>query len=336
MSISVYILRRLLLLIPVLFGLTMVTFALSRIIPADPARAWAGDYASKEAVENLRKAYHLDKPLPTQYAIYVRDLVQGNWGISPMTQRPTLDDVKKYFPATIELSLFSLTLVIVVSIPLGVISAIRRNSLADHIARILAVSGAAFPTFWFGLLLQLAFYYHLGLLPGEGRLSGPEPSSITGFVLLDSILTLRPKVFVDGLRHIILPGFSLAYFSLALVARVTRSSMLAVLGQDYLRTARAKGLRERAVLLRHALKNALIPVVTVVGLQLGTLLSGAPVIETVFGWPGIGRYAVLSAIASLDFPAIMAVTLVSGLTFLLVNLGVDILYAALDPRIRLT
>ncbi len=328
-----YIIRRLIMLIPVVIGVTLITFTISYVIPANPARAWAGPKAPPETVEKIKERYHLNDPLYLQYYYYISGVIRGDWGYSHSEHRPVSDAIAGYFPATFELTLWAMIIAIPTGIYLGVISAVKRNKLADHISRVFALSGVSMPIFWLGLLLIILFYSILGVLPASGR--GIAPShTYTGLYLLDSILSGDFYAFVDDAIHLILPAITLSYATLAVITRMTRSSMLEVLRLDYIKTARAKGLPDKIVIYRHALRNALIPTLTVSGLAFAGLLGGAVLTETIFAWPGIGRYA-YHAIATLDFPAIMGVTLLMAIIFVIANLIVDIMYAYLDPRIKL-
>ncbi len=327
-----YVLRRLVLITPVALGLVTMTFLISHVIPADPARVWAGPQARPEQVELIRKRYHLDEPLWIQYYYYIHDLARGDLGFSPYTHRPVVQDILTYFPVTLELTLLSTALTIALGVPLGVISALKRDSWIDHATRILALLGTSTPVFWLGLLMQLVFFYYLGWLPATGRIDVPY-TRITGMVLLDTLITGNLVGFADAVKHLIMPSMCLCFVYVGLIARLTRSSMLDVLSADYIRTARSKGLPEQLVVLKHALRNALLPVVTVIGIQFGWLLCGAAITETVFAITGMGRYAA-NAIVNLDFPSLMGFTLISGISIMVVNLAVDILYAFLDPRIR--
>ncbi len=340
MNLREYIIRRLLLAIPTILGVTFIVFFISHVVPADPALVWAGGARARpEQVEHIRELYHLNEPLWKQYLIFLNDLIHGDLGVSPVTGRPVITDLKTYFPATLELTIFAITLAIIIGVPLGVLSAVKKDSAIDHFTRIFALSGYSIPIFWLGLLLQLFFYYHLGLVPDPGGrintqiYTSGEFKTYTNMYLLDSLIQGRFDVFCDALMHMILPGFTLAYATAAIIARMTRSSMLEVIRQDYIDFARARGLPERIVIYKHALRNAMIPTVTVVGLSFGGLLAGAVLTETVFYWPGIGRYMV-GTINTLDFPALMGGTILIAVVFVLVNLMVDILYAIIDPRIR--
>jgi peptide/nickel transport system permease protein len=335
-------LRRLILLIPVLVGITLVTFTLARVVPKNVAYVWAGAQgfrATPEAAAQLTRQYHLDAPLPVQYFHYMADLLRGDLGTSPVTTRPVINEVKQFLPHTVELAVAALALSLLLGIPIGVMSAVRRNSLVDHVSRLTALLGVSMPVFWLGLLLQLVFYAWLGLVPDPGgrlsnRIRYTSPvQSVTGFLMVDTVITGNWVAFHDALVHLILPAITLALPQVAMISRMTRSSMLEVLGQDYIRTSRAKGLSERVVNYRHALRNALIPVTTVVGLSLAWLLTGSVVTEVVFYWPGLGRYGV-EAILAFDFPGVMAFTIIAACVFVFANLATDVLYMRLDPRLR--
>ena len=326
--------KRLLGLLLVVFGVSLITFTISHLIPGDPARLIAGDRASDALVAGIRHQLGLDLPLYQQYGRDVLDLVQGDLGTSIRTNRPVLEDLQAFFPATLELALVALFLAIVVGVPLGVLSAVYHNRAIDQIARTLAVTGISTPAFWLGLGAIVLFYGHLGWLPGGGRLSEglTPPSTITGFYLIDSLLAGNFSLFVDALKHLILPAATLGFVTLGVISRQIRSAMLDQLGEDYIRTARAYGLSKWTVILRHALPNALIPSVTVLGLTLGDLLYGAVLTETVFAWPGMGAYVVKS-IQSLDFPAVMGFAILVSFIYVLLNMAIDLLYRVIDPRI---
>lgn len=328
------IVRRLIFLVFVLFGLSVITFGLSHIIPGDPARLMAGPRASKSAVAKIREQYGLDDPLPQQYIMYVQGLVRGDLGTSFTTRRPVVEDLKRYLPATIELGAAAFILSTLVGIPLGVISSVRRDKLPDHLARFISISGLALPVFWLAIMAQFIFFGQLGWLPDGARMpiGLDPPETRTGFYTLDSLIAGDWDAFRLSVTHLFMPAVVLAYGSLAVITRMVRGGMLEVLNQDYIRTARAKGIAPSTVIWGHAMKNAMLPTVTSLGLQIGLLLSGAFLVEIVFSWPGIGRYAV-EAIQRLDYNATMATTLVIALIFVLMNLVVDILYLFLDPRI---
>jgi peptide/nickel transport system permease protein len=313
--------------------MTLLIFVITHLIPADPAKFAAGLDATADQIEQTKRSLGLDRPLPEQYLVYLSNLAHGDLGTSIITKRPVRDDLADYFPATLELTLWSALMIVVIGVPLGVISATRRGGWFDLLSRILATVWVALPVFWFGLLLQLIFYLRLGWLPAGDRLdSAIVLPRITGIVTLDAILRGNPTALLDALKHLVLPVVTLALARVAIVSRMTRAGMLEVLGADFVRTARAKGLRERAVIYRHALHNAALPVLTTFGTQIGFLLGGAILVEVIFQWPGMGRYAV-SSITSVDFPAIMGVTLASATTFVLINLLVDLAYMLVDPRI---
>lgn len=330
-----FLLRRIVGIAAVMIGVSVITFAISHVIPTDPAAAALGDHASDEQIAAFRAEYHLDRPLPEQYVTYVAGIVHGDLGKSIRTRRPVLDDLADSFPATLELSFTALLVSIVVGIPAGLWSAISRGRLPDLIVRLFALAGGSMPVFWLGLIVIGLFYYQLGWFPGGGRLDTfvQPPPPRTGLYVVDSLLAGDFDALRSSLAHLVLPALTLGYFSTAVVARMTRSSMLEVLGQDYMRTARAKGLRESVIVLRHGLRNALIPTITVIGLTFGSLLSGAVLTETIFSWPGLGRYATASAV-SLDFPAVLGVTLLAAIVYPVANLVVDVTYYWLDPRIQ--
>lgn len=328
------IIRRMFFLVFVLFGLSLITFALSHLVPADPARMIAGPRASRSSVEKVREEYGLNDPVWRQYVDYVDGVFHLDFGQSFTSRKPVKDDLKRYLPATIELGLYAFILSTIVGIPLGVASAVRRDSLVDHISRFVSITGLALPIFWLALMLQFFFYGKLGWFPDGQRLptNMDPPRQITSLYVVDSILTANWTTLWAAIQHLVLPVFVLTYSSLAVVTRMVRGSMIEVLNQDYIRTARSKGLRQNTIVVKHALKNALLPTVTSLGLQVGLLFSGTFLVETVFSWPGIGRYTI-QAVQQIDYNAIMATTLVVAVIFVLGNLVVDILYLFLDPRI---
>ena len=329
-----YIIKRVLGVIPVLLCVSMLVFGFVRLIPGDPALVMLGERATEENIARVREQLGLNKPLPEQYLIFLGNALRGDLGRSILRQEPVTQEILRRFPATIELALAALLFAIAVGIPAGVISAVRRGSWFDSSSMLVALTGVSMPIFWLGLMLIYLFAVVLHLLPTGGRLdAGTKFVPITNLVLVDSLLRGNIPVFFQGLRHLLLPALALATIPMAIIARMTRSSMLEVLGQDYIRTAQAKGLMARTVVVRHALRNAWLPIITVVGLQVGILLSGAILTETVFSWPGIGRWLV-DAIYARDYPIVQGVTLVIALIFVVVNLSVDILYALVDPRIR--
>lgn len=301
-----YLLRRLLHIIPVLFGVTLLTFSMLHLIPGDPAQILAGPDASANDIAALRQQMGLDKSLPVQYLDYLTGLVQGDLGRSMSTRRPVLDELMDRFPNTIILAIAGVGVAVLLGIPIGVIAAIRARTMVDHAGMVLALLGISAPAFWLGFVLMMVFSVQLGWLPSAGYRSW---------------------------GHLVLPAITLGTGAMAIVARMTRSSLLEVLRQDYVRTARAKGLHEIIVIAKHALRNALIPTTTVVGLSFGSLLGGAVLTEMVFAWPGLGRLIVYS-IGIRDLPVIQGAVLLLALTFVLVNLGVDLLYSLIDPRVR--
>jgi peptide/nickel transport system permease protein len=321
----------------VLFGITLITFLISHVVPADPVVAYLGEHAPPDLVEKVRHQIGLDRPLPVQYVIYLRDLFHGNLGTSIMDNRPVRQELAQYLPATVELSTAAMLVAIAIGIPTGVVSALFKDRWPDQVARIFALGGTSLPIFYVALLLLGLLYSRLGILPGPGQLSiyTQPPARITGMVVVDALLSGDWVALGDALLHLILPAVVLGYYSAGLITRMTRGSLLEVLRQDYVRTARAKGLGEGRVVLGHALRNALLPTVTVIGLTYGGLLSGAVLTETIFSWPGLGRYATNSVI-SVDIPAVLGVTLVIAFIYSLANLLVDVLYAYLDPQIRYT
>ncbi|HEV7263594.1 MAG TPA: ABC transporter permease [Falsiroseomonas sp.] len=316
---------------------SMVIFLISNFVPGDPVLAQLGDILASdpEVVARWRAKWGLDLPWWERYWIFLRGLLQGDLGISIATRRPVIEDIAQYAPATIELATVSFLLALVIGIPFGIAAAVWRDSTVDAVARALSLLGVSAPTFWLAFVMLAIFYGWLGWAPGPGRLDpiAFPPEGPTGFFLIDSALARDWETFHDALAHLALPALVLAAATLGLITRTTRAAMLDCLQQDYVRVARAKGLLERVVVLRHALRNALVPVVTLGGLAYANLLTGAVMTETIFAWPGLGRYTFRSA-AALDFPAIMGITLVVSATYLLVNLIVDLSYAMLDPRVR--
>lgn len=329
-----FIARRLVALVFVLVGLSVITFVISHVVPGDPARLAAGPQARPEQVETVRKELGLDKPLPVQYAVYMKGLLRLDLGKSIRTMRPVRDDIRDYFPATVELALAAALLCVIVGLPFGVASAVNKDRPLDHASRLFSLSGVSMPTFWLGLVLQLLLFKVVHLLPIGGRIDPflDVPTRMTGLYTVDALLSGNFPAFASALQHLVMPAVTLAYSSLAVVTRMTRSTMVETMGQDYIRTARSKGLADRTVIYGHALKNAVVPTVTVMGLQFGYLLSGTFLVETIFAWPGMGQYGVQS-VMSLDIPAIMGVTLLVAVIYVLTNLVVDLLYVWLDPRI---
>jgi peptide/nickel transport system permease protein len=318
-----------------LFGLLCLTFAISHVVPGDPARLAAGPDANAAMVETIRTKYGLDQPLAAQFARYVRGLAVGDFGESLRSRNAVRDDLARYFPNTFELVALALLLAVAVGVPLGMLSAVYRNTWVDHWARVVAVSGVALPAFWLGLMLQLVIALYLGWLPLGGRLglTAAPPAPITHLLLADALLRGELRTFGDALRHAVLPVVTLCVPALASIMRVNRAEMLETLQQDYIKTARAQGFSGFRVVTRYALRNAMIPTLAMIGLRYGWMLGGTILVETVFDWPGIGLYAVNAAVSS-DFQPIMGVTLLIGFNFMLANLLVDLAYGWLDPRIR--
>ncbi|HEY0418868.1 MAG TPA: ABC transporter permease [Acetobacteraceae bacterium] len=330
-----FLLHRLALLTLMLAGLVLITFAVSNIAPSDPAALAAGPDATRDMIETVRREYGLDQPLPAQFVRYVSDLLHANLGRSIQTGNQVAEDLARYFPATMELVLLSMLFSVLVGVPMGMLAALWRNSLFDHLMRVLAVSGVALPAFWAALLLQLVFGVWLGWLPTSGQLSvaTDPPPFLSGMVLLDALLAGQWSSFAEAARHAALPAFVLALPSLAAIMRVNRAEMIEVTGSDYVTAARAHGVPEARVVGWLALRNAMLPTLAMVGLRFGWTLGSTVLVETVFDWPGIGLYAVSSAIAS-DFKPVMGVTLLVGIVFMLANLLIDLAYGWLDPRTR--
>ncbi len=331
-----YIARRLLNLIPVLLGITLLVFVFLHLIPGDPAVVMAGERATPDQVAALREQLGLNKPLPLQYLVFLGNLLRFNFGTSIITGVPIAEEIRIRWPATFELSVAAMLVAVILGIPAGVLAAVRKNSAVDNLTMSGSLLGVSLPVYWLGLLLVYLFAVNLHWLPPSGRLSidaGFNFKSITGFYVLDALLQGNFRVLKDVLAHLVLPALTLGTIPLAILARITRSAMLEVLSQDYIRTARAKGLLERWVIFKHALKNALLPVVTIIGLQFGTLLGGAILTETIFSWPGIGSW-IYEGILSRDYPVVQGGVVFVAITFVLINLLVDLSYAFLDPRIQ--
>ncbi len=326
---------RLLALAPVLLGVTLVAFYAMYLTPGDPALLLLGERATPERVAEVRRQLDLDRPFLVQYGTFLGRLVRGDLGRSVQTNNPVTRDLVQRFPATIELTLAAMAIACLAGIAAGVISAVRQYSLLDYAAMIGSLVGVSMPIFWLGFVLMLVFSLRLDWLPLSGRFDvSYDFPRVTNFVLVDTLLDGNWPAFSSGVKHLVLPAVTLSTVPMAIIARMTRSSMLEVLRQDYVRTARAKGLDDRRVVLTHALRNAFIPVLTVIGLQFGFLLGGAILTETVFAWPGIGRLTV-EAIYARDYPLIRGCVLLVATSFVFINLVVDLLYATIDPRIRI-
>ena len=318
-----------------LLGVSIVVFFLVRAIPGDPAQIMLGQQATQEQVQQVRENMGLDKPILVQYGLFLKNAVRGDLGDSIVTGRPVVTELLVRLPATFELMAFAMLIAVLVGVPVGVISAVKQYSLLDKTTSVLALTGISMPIFWLAMILVVILGVNLELLPFPGRLDPTTAiTSITGLVLVDSLLTLNFAGFWDGLLHLIMPALALGTIPMAVVMRMTRSSMLEVMNEDYVRTARAKGVVPWRVVFKHALRNAMLPTITVIGLQVGLLMGGAIVTETIFSWPGIGLYTYQS-ISSRDYASIQGVVLYGALAFVLINLLVDILYAVLDPRVRL-
>jgi peptide/nickel transport system permease protein len=330
-----YVARRLALIPVTLLGVSAIVFLLARIVPGDPAQLAAGDQATPAMVEAFRKEYRLDRPIWEQYAAYLGGLVQGDLGRSMFTGRPVRDDLRAYLPATIELTAVGMTLALLIGLPAGVFSALYRNRWPDQLARGLALTGVSFPVFWLALMLQLLLAVSLDLVPIGGRFPAAYkgPPTITGFYTLDFALARDMEGVGISLRHLLLPALCLAVGSVASITRITRTSVLDVLGRDFIRTSRAMGLPERIVIGKYVLKNAFIATLTMLGVALTYMLAGSVLVESVFDWPGIGLYA-FKSIIQLDFQPIAAFTVLVGAMVAFVNLGIDVLYGVFDPRIR--
>lgn len=348
-----YIMRRLVLLIPVLLGIIIITFAMLRLIPGDPARIMLGEHATIDQVARFRERMGLDQPMIVQFGRYMSDVVRLDFGRAIATNRPVLEEVGQRLPATFELTMGAMIFALLLGISAGIVAAYRHNSIIDVGVMFVALIGVSMPIFWLGLVLMYIFGFKLQWLPPSGRLTvgvellpmaqawGLDSLSgfwrdfldfFSGFYVLNALLTGNWTALWDVIKHLILPSVALGSIPMAIIARMTRSSLLEVLGEDYIRTARAKGLHERWVLFRHAMKNALLPIVTIVGLQMGFLLGGAILTETIFSWPGLGRL-VVNRILARDYPAVQGSVTFIALIFVLVNLIVDVSYAYLDPRI---
>lgn len=339
MSLAQYVIRRILFTIPLLLGITLVSFLIANAVPADPINANLpqNQLNNPEVVAAFRERWGLDKPPVEQYLTYLNNLLHGDLGTSIKTRKPITEDIAKFLPATIELATIATFFGITIGVSLGVASAVWRNTIIDFIARALAVVGVSVPVFVLALVFLSVFHAQLGWAAGPGRLDFTlrDPPYTTGLFTVDALIAGQFDTFRNAVAHLMLPSIVLALYIAGLISRVTRSSMLEVLSMDYMRTARSKGVRELLVVLRHGLSNALLPIVTVIGLSYGSLLAGAVLTESIFAWPGIGRY-MFRASTSQDFPAIMGVSLLIAFIYVMVNLVVDILYYFLDPRIRVS
>jgi len=329
-----YITKRLIMLIPVLLGVSIIAFSLVHLAPGDPARAIAGEHASSQVIQKIREKYGLDEPLYVQYGIWLKQVLHGDFGRSIISHEYVTREIWDRFPNTFELSILALIFAIIIGLPAGIISASKQYSVLDYASMVIAVFGVSMPVFWLGIMLMLIFGIFLGWLPIGGRIDVLcSLHRVTDFMVVDSIITGNFAALASVLRHLILPAIALGTIPMAEIARVTRSSMLEVLRQDFIRTERAKGLPERVVIYKHAVRNAMIPVITVIGLNFGLLLAGAILTETVFSWPGVGRYVVQGVYAR-DYPVVQGCIVFFALIFVIVNLITDIIYTYIDPRIH--
>jgi len=329
-----YVAKRLFHLSLIMFGVSVLVFLMLRMIPGDPARLLLGEFASPEELVRLRSQMGLDQSYPVQYGIYLKNILQGDLGNSLRNGAPVVSEIGVRLPATLELAVAAMLIASVLGIAAGVISAARQYSVFDYGSMFMALVGVSMPIFWLGLMLIYLLSVMFPIMPMMGRIGmGSEPDVVTGLMLVDTLLSGEFGDFLDALHHLVLPAFTLATVPMAIIARITRSAMLEVLNQDYVRTARAKGMSEAVVILRHALRNAFLPIVTVLGLNLGLLLGGAVLTETIFSWPGLGRYVVDSLMAR-DYAAVQGCILIFAALMAGINLIVDLVYALLDPRIR--
>ena len=339
MSLTRYIVRRMLLQVLVLVGVSSLTFFMMIVMPGDPSTILMETTGgiSTEAVEKFRERWGFDKPAYLQYVTFMWNLVRGDFGESFVTRREIRAELGSFLPATAELSIVAFLMAVIMAIPAGILAAVKRNALPDHVVRVVSLFGTSMPIFWFAIILLLVFFYYLGWVPSSQRIAVTLdiPPTVTGFYTIDTLIAGDLRGFASSMHHLALPAFVLAFSVVGLLARVTRTSMLEVMGEDYIRMAHAKGLHNRVVLYRHALRNALIPTVTILGLLVGGLLSGAVLTETIFAWPGLGRFAVQS-IFFLDRAAVTSVALIIGVAYSTATLIVDIIVAILDPRITYT
>ncbi|MFI6457265.1 ABC transporter permease [Streptosporangium amethystogenes] len=333
-----FLARRVLTALLLAVGITLVTFVLTNLVPGDPVSANLGQRALGDSaiVAQWRAEHGLDKPLPQQYLMHLQGVVQGDLGTSQQSHRPVMDDLAESVPATLELAGAAILISLVAGVAFGVVAALRRDRLTDHLLRVLSLIGISVPTFWLALMAFYVFFYRLQVTPGSGRIDPTmsPPPQVTGLYTIDSALAGQWDVFASAVGHLVTPALVLALYTIGLLTRFTRSAVLEVLGQDYVRAARAKGLPGRVILFRYVLRSALVPIITVAGLAFGSLLSGTVLVEAIFAWPGVGQYAYKSA-TTLDLPAVMGVGLVVGGVYLVINLIVDVLYGVIDPRVRL-
>ncbi|WP_310739416.1 ABC transporter permease [Microbispora sp. H10830] len=334
-----FLVRRIVTALLLAVGITLVTFVLTNLVPGDPVAANLGQRALGDPaiVAQWRTDHGLDRPLPQQYLMHLEGLLHGDLGTSQQSHRPVLDDLAESVPATLELAGAAILVSLVLGVGFGVVAALRRDRLSDHVLRVLSLVGISVPTFWLALVAFYVFFFRLQITPGSGRIDPgmTPPPQVTGLYTVDALLSGRWDVLSSAVGHLAAPALVLALYTIGLLTRFTRSAVLEVLGQDYVRAARAKGLPGRVVLFRYVLRPALVPVITVAGLAFGSLLSGTVLVEAVFAWPGVGQYAYRSA-TTLDLPAVMGVGLVVGVVYLVINLVVDVLYGVIDPRVRVS
>ncbi len=335
MNLRFYILRRIALVIPTLLGLSILTFSIARIVPGDPVGLAAGPQATEEIKAALRRELGLDQPLPIQYVNYMTGLFRGDWGESLYTRRAVIGDLRAFWPATLELTTAAVVIATVLGVPAGVISAMYRNRLPDHVARVLSLFFVSFPSFWLAMIFQTWFGLELGWFPISKRLPVlvAPPAATTGLFLVDSLIQLDFQTFLVSLRHLFIPALVLSFGAFASITRITRASMVEALEKDFVRMERAIGIPYRVIIFKYVLRNALIATITVISLNFGWLMAGAILIETIFDWPGLGLYAVKASL-SLDFQPIMGIAILYGIVFSIVNILTDIVYGILDPRIR--
>ena len=335
MNIRYYLLRRIVLVIPTLIGLSILTFAIARIVPGDPVGLAAGPQATEEIKAELRREFGFDQPLPVQYINYIGGIFRGDWGESLYTRRNVIDDLRTFFPATLELTAVAIIIATILGVPAGIISAMYRNRIPDHIARILSLFFVSFPAFWLAMIFQTWFGRDLGMFPIGKRLPvlvSPPPTT-TGLFLIDSLIQLDFETFFTSLKHIFIPALVLSFSAFASITRITRASMVETLEKDFVRMERAIGIPYRIIISKYVLRNAFIATITIISLNFGWLMAGAILIETIFDWPGLGLYAVEASL-SLDFQPIMGITILYGIVFSVINILTDIVYGILDPRIR--
>jgi len=332
MKLLAYILKRLAISVPTLFGLILIVFFLSRVIPADPIMLLVGQSATPEQIQEMKSRYGFDRPVYVQFLRYLKNLSHGDLGYSLRSTRPVMDELRRRLPPTLELIFASLTISILVGIPVGIMAALKRNTWLDHVLRALTIGGVAIPGFWLGIMLQLVLSLFLNLFPLGGQTSGAEPPNVTGFMVIDSILALNGKLLLDSLYHLVLPAVTLAMPGVATIARFTRSGFIGVMHTDYIAYSRSMGLPKYLIIYKYAFRNAIVATVTQIGLIMGHLLAGTVVIEYIYFWPGLGAYMV-DVIIHFDYDGILGATLLVGVAFLVINIAVDVIQAYIDPKV---